>query len=229
MDPYYNIYLSSFVTLQPHQMTNEMRTELKKNLEEQLLRKCYKDYGIITKIFSLNTLSGGFIVPEDPNAGALYNAQISCRLCRPLKNKIMVCEITSINKTIMCLRNGPIYVIILEGNVNAENFVYKEQKNVWVANMGNNKGIPLLVGKYVKTKIFDVKLEHNSERIIAFGTLESLATESESKQMIDAKESETGEILTTEEFTKIISNDATLESENNDDDGADDDNNNDEN
>jgi DNA-directed RNA polymerase subunit E'/Rpb7 len=90
-------------------------------------------YGYISKIYKIEERHGGEIIAEDPTASATFKLKFSCKLCRPLKGTTIVCEVVSINKTIIGLRNGPIHMIITEGNINLDNFVYDEKQNVCLA------------------------------------------------------------------------------------------------
>jgi DNA-directed RNA polymerase subunit E'/Rpb7 len=179
--PYFNTFLYSTVSLHPSQMTNDIYIHLKNNLIRKLVGKCYKSYGYISKIYKIEERSTGKLIAEDPTASASYDIKFSCKLCRPLKNTVIVCEVIQINKSLIYLRNGPIHVFIFEGsdNINKTNFVYDERRNVLLAVIGNGKGIPVVIGTYIKIKVDDCRIENGSNKIIVLGILESLATKND--------------------------------------------------
>ena len=190
--PFLNTYLYTTVTLHPSQMNNDIYKHLKNNLIRDLQGKCYKSYGYISKIYKIEERHGGNMIAEDSSASATYKVKFSCKLCKPLKGSTIVCEVTDINKHLVHIENGPINVLIFEGHdqINQNNFIFDEKRNVLLANMGNGKGKPVKKGTYVKIKVIDSMLEHGSERIIVIGTLESLASSEESNKAITSKENE---------------------------------------
>ena len=110
--PYFNTILHSTVTLYPNQMDNDIYKHLKMNLIRKLEGKCFGMYGHISKIYKITDRSEGMLVPEDPNASVVYNIQFSCKLCRPLKDSIIICEVDKINRVMILFRNGPIHIFI---------------------------------------------------------------------------------------------------------------------
>jgi len=186
--PYFNTNLYTTVSLHPSQMDNDIYKHLKNNLIRKLQGKCYKSYGYIIKIYKIEERSEGKLIAEDNSASASYDVKFSCKLCKPLKNTLIICEIIQINKSIIYLKNGPIHVFILDngGNINQNNFIYNDRKNVLLANVGNNKGVPVIVGTFVKVKVIDTKIE--TQRIIVLGTMESMATKKESDESIVMRE-----------------------------------------
>jgi DNA-directed RNA polymerase subunit E'/Rpb7 len=186
--PYFNTYLYTTISLHPSQMDNDIYKHLKTNLQTKLQNKCYMHYGYISKIYKIEERHGGEIIAEDPTASATFKLKFSCKLCRPLKGTTIVCEVVSINKTIIGLRNGPIHMIITDGNINLDNFIYDEKQNVWLAYAQNGKGITIVNGTYVKAKVTDIKIEDKSDRILALGTLEEIASKRESDDVIMARE-----------------------------------------
>jgi DNA-directed RNA polymerase subunit E'/Rpb7 len=186
--PYFNTNLYTTVSLHPSQMDNDIYKHLKNNLIRKLQGKCYKSYGYITKIYKIEERSEGKLIAEDNSASAAYDVKFSCKLCKPLKNTLIICEIIAINKSVIYLKNGPIHVFILDNkdNVNQNNFIFDERKNVLFANIGNNKGSPVVIGTFVKVKVIDTKIE--TTRIIVLGTMESLASKKESDESITIRE-----------------------------------------
>lgn len=184
--PYFNTNLYTKISLHPSQMDNDIYKHLKNNLIKKLQGKCYKSYGYIIKIYKIEERSDGKLIAEDNSASASYEIKFSCKLCKPLKNSIIICEIVQINKSVIYLKNGPIHVFILDnaGNVNQHNFIYDERKNILLAkaNADKNKGIQVVIGTFVKVKVIDAKME--THRIIVLGTMEDLASKKESDESI---------------------------------------------
>ncbi len=202
--PYFNTYLYTTVTLHPSQMNNDIYKHLKSTLVKDLQGKCYKGYGHISKIYKIEDRKGGYIVAEDSSASATYQIKFSCKLCRPLKNTTIICEVIAINKSLIYVKNGPINILIFEGHdqINQSNFIYDEKRNALLANMGNGKGVPVSVGTYVKIKVVGALLEHGSQKIVVMGTLESLASKKESDEAIMMKENDDAEYVEYADYIK---------------------------
>lgn len=205
--PYFYTYLYTNVTLHPSQFDNDIYKHLKNNLIRKIQGKCYKQYGHVTKIYKIEELSGGNIVAEDTSASALYKVKFSCKICRPLKKSNIICEVIAINKSLIYLKNGPINVFIFEGNgnINLNNFIYDERRNVLLANIGGGKGIPVVAGTYIKIQVISSKIINNSAKILVLGTLENIASKDEIDNSIESKENndiESVEFVEYDDFVK---------------------------
>lgn len=202
--PYFNTYLYTTVTLHPSQMNNDIYKHLKNNLVKNYQGKSYKSYGYISKIYKIEERKGGMMIAEDSSASATYQVKFSCKLCRPLKNTTIICEVKAINKSLIHLVNGPINVLIFEGHdqVNQNNFIYDDKRNVLLANIGNGQGVPVTPGTYVKLRVIDSLLENISQKIIVLGTLESLATKKEINESINNKENDDAEFINYDDYIK---------------------------
>jgi DNA-directed RNA polymerase subunit E'/Rpb7 len=183
-----------------------MNNDIYKNLKANLIRihqnKCYLNYGYISKIYKIEERSGGIIIPEDPSASASYEVKFSCKLCRPLVNSIIVFKVLGVNKSIIYLNNGPIYMLIFDKNINMNNFVYDEKHNVWLAYTKNGKGIPIVIGTYVNATIIDTKIEDKTSKILALGILESISSTSEINNNIENQENEDSKIINYDDYMK---------------------------
>jgi len=205
--PYVNTYLTTKISLFANQMDNDIYKHLKENLIKKLQGKCYKSYGYISKIYKIDQILGNNIIPEDPSASVIYNVKFSCKLCKPLKNTTIIAEINKINKNIIFLTDGPIHIMIFEGNghVNENNFVYDDKIGYWLAKLGDtldvsgldigqspiskrDKGMKVTSGSYVKIKVIETRAENNSTRILVVGIMDSLASDKEVKELIKLKE-----------------------------------------
>lgn len=219
-NPYFNTYLYTTVTLQASQMNNDIYKHLKENLIRKLEGRCYGKYGFVSKVYKIEERTGGNIVPEDPMASAVYNIKFSCKLCRPLKETVIVCRVATINDKLICLKNGPIAIFIFSeiGNINIENFYFDNKRNVLIAYLDEQKtkGVQVNSGDYVKVKIMDVRLEDKTNRIIVIGTLESMATTKERDDSIRTEERDDLKFMTHDEymsgeaFDKIVDSDDEL-------------------
>lgn len=195
--PYINVYLYTTIGLYPSQFDNDIYKHLKNNLIRKLQGKCYKEYGYISKIYKIEEKSQGELIAEDPSASALYKVKIACKICKPLKGTVIVCEVVSINKALIHLRNGPINLLIFEdsGSINQNNFVFDDRKNVLIAKIGNNQRIPVIAGTFVEVKITATRLEHNSNRILVAGTLENIASKKAIEESIKQREGDNSEFM----------------------------------
>ncbi len=82
--PYIITEMTSSISLEPHQMNNNIYKNLKSNLIKRHEGKCYKDYGFISKIYEIVSYSNGYITPENPKAAARFSIVFTCKLCYPL-------------------------------------------------------------------------------------------------------------------------------------------------
>jgi DNA-directed RNA polymerase subunit E'/Rpb7 len=206
--PYFNTELYCRVALSPNQMDNDIYKHLKNNLIKKYQGKCYKSYGLIVKIHKINERSAGKLIAEDPSASAYYNVKFSCRLCKPLKNSIIVCEVVAISKSIIYLKNDKIDAFVLDSrnDVNPNNFIYDEKRNALIANIGNNQGIPVIEGVFLKVKVQGVRIEHGVNKIVVIGTLESMATQKESNESIIKRDDDDEDYKNYDEYNKQLEN-----------------------
>jgi DNA-directed RNA polymerase subunit E'/Rpb7 len=186
--PYFNTYLYSNISLHPSQMCNGIMTSLKENLIKKLQNRCYKSFGFITKIYNIKITKNGIIVPEDTSASALFEVKFSCKLCKPILNTSVVCEIVTIIKNTIYLKNGPINAVICitdehnNININLDNFIIKNNNVLYKLDKNNAK--ILNTGMFVKIKIIQLQFKDRSTHIRVEGYLERLATESEIDETI---------------------------------------------
>jgi len=206
--PYFNTELYCRVALSPNQMDNDIYKHLKNNLIKKYQGKCYKSYGLIVKIHKINERSAGMLIAEDASASAYYNVKFSCRLCKPLKNSIIVCEVMAISKSIIYLKNDKIDAFVLDSrnDVNPNNFIYDEKRNALIANIGNNQGVPVIEGVFLKVKVQGVRIEHGVNKIVVIGTLESMASQKESNDSIIKRDDDDEDYKNYDEYNKQLEN-----------------------
>lgn len=209
---YFNTTLGTEIALHPSQMDNNIYKHLKNNLIRRYQGKCFNKYGYISKIYKIESYTGGQINPEDSTASALYHIKFSCKLCHPLTNSIITCEVMGINKSIIYLQNGPIHILLFEGKdlINQEKFTYDDRRNTWLANIGDKKAIPIVAGVYINIKVINVLMKNGSDVIIVYGSLEGLATDNERNESIRVREDDDIKIL---EYDKFITETTTEISE----------------
>lgn len=210
--PYFNTFLYTRLSLHPSNMNNDIYKHLKKKLT-LLQGKCYKAYGYISKIYKIEEQSSGELIEEDNSASAFYNIKFSCKICIPLKNSFIICEVQSINKSLVHLINGPIHVLIFDtkANINQNNFKFDDKKNVLMAKTGANGdvGVPIVKGTFVKIKVINNKIE--PDKIFVLGTMESLATSEEIKESIMMKENDNKKFIDYDEYTTGKSDDTKFD------------------
>lgn len=203
--PYFNTTFSTSIGLHPSQMTKKIYENLKSNLIVQFQNKCFKSYGYISKIYNITKQEGGRIISENPDSIAVFRVEFLCKLCRPLKNSYIVCEVKKINRDAMYLVNGPIQAFILDVNlqINQQNIVYNENKNVFIGHDYINKTeVKIVEGSYVKVKCIDVRIEHGTDRIIIIGIVDSIPTQEEINNSTIEKETDELKYYAYDEYVK---------------------------
>ena len=177
--PYFNTYLYAKISLHSSQFGNDLSKHLKNNLIKRFQGKCYKSFGHITKIYNIVDRRRGVIEPEDTTASAVFDVKFGCKLCKPKKGTIIVCEVVKMIKDIILLRNGSINVVIFngKGNINENNFIYDDKRGTYLAKINQDKGVPIKIGTYVEVNVVSAQLETGSTQVIVIGTLEKMATQ----------------------------------------------------
>ncbi len=178
--PYINTKLFTTVSLKADQLNNKFYINLKKNLEEQILHKCYKNYGYIMDIYKIIKYSDGNIEPENYSASAKYDIEFSCRLCRPLRLRQIICEIDRVNKVLVTTTNGPIIVIITNDRINDKVFFTDNNNNLRYKKDGKTQ--LLKKGDFVKISLKATMFNHADTKIKAIGYLEEVATDDDVKE-----------------------------------------------
>ena len=181
--PNFNTYLEAKVVITPQQMDNNIYKHMKDNLIRDLEKKCYKNFGFISKIYKIEERTGGTIIQEDPNAAAVYMVKFACELWKPLRNTYIICEVMKINKSLIVLQRGPIIVFLFDYQLYGTNKIaYDERSNVWVAKLSDTKGIKVFEGTFIKILVEDINIEHKATQIIVLGSYDSVVTEIDNKE-----------------------------------------------
>lgn len=176
-NPYSNTILRAPVLLHPRQMNNNIYINLKKNLENQLLDKCYKNYGYICKIIKIVKHDDGRIEAENVEASARFNVEFSCKLCLPVENTTIVATIENINPLLITAINGPITIVITNDRIN-NNIFFKDNNNN-VRYEKEKKSLLLKKGDHIKVTILSIQFYHGHQGISAIGFLEGIPTDKE--------------------------------------------------
>ena len=184
INPYFNTTLTEIIGLHPSQINKKIYKGLKNNLVSKFENKCFKSYGFISKIYSIDSYEGGLIINENPLGSVLYKVTFKCKLCRPLRGSTIVFKVQNINSQIIYLVNGAIECLISEGfdKINKNNFKFDEKNNVLLGILDKNKGVKILQGSYINVKIIDIRIENSIQKIFAIGIMENIASEEQIKQ-----------------------------------------------
>lgn len=183
ISPYFNTKLSTTIILKPHQMNNAIYLNLKKNLEEKIVGKCYNKYGYVMKIIQIFDYKDGIIEAENIDSSALFSLDFSCRLCLPLKGMTIICRITNLNKALILAHNGPIIITITNNRINNELFFKDHNDNTRYKK--GNESYQLKKEDFIKITIETAKFFNNDEQINVIAFLNDMASEDEIKFFYD--------------------------------------------
>ena len=182
---YINTQLNENITLHPSLLNNELYLNLKNKLIEDYEDKCIRNYGYITKIYEICDYKNCIIQTNNPLCSATFKIKYNCRLCVPLKNKIVVCEVVSMNKHLITLKNGPLKVVITLNRINTDIFEKDNSNNIIFKYKNDVK--QLLKGDFVKIRIVTVLFNHGDRCIKSIGFMDSIANEKEIKHYLKSQ------------------------------------------
>lgn len=200
--PYIITTLTTDVSLKPRQMDNQIYKHLKENLTNKLVGKCYRKYGYIVKIYEITNYTKGRIIPENPQAAALFGCTFTCKLCNPIKNRNIVCKIQKISKLFINATNGPITVIITMDRINNKIFYLDQKTNKLFARLEKTKPIEITPGTYINVTIESKSFNDMDHIIMAMGRLTTLASEEDIKQSFEDEHGTADKVVS---FDKYIS------------------------
>ena len=186
--PYFVTNLNVNTVVYPNQINNEIRNNIKSNINKKLKNKCFKNFGYITDIFSIQEkIQDGFLIPEDSSASIHYNINFKAKLCNPIINSNICARIEGINKHMIMCKNGPINIVITSENINNDKFTYNSSKNVYFPLDEKKKEIktPLIEGTFIICKILNKRIIDQEKNIIVLGKLENIPTNNIIKSCID--------------------------------------------
>lgn len=186
--PYFNTHLYADIRLRPSQMNNNLIEELKQNLNQKLCSKCYKNYGYIDAIYDIdNDIKGGYIRAEDNTASSIHKIKFGCRIINPIIKGNLIAKIIGINNKVIIASDGPVVIMIGAKNINSNNIVYHNTAYYPLNESGKIINNPIVKDSYVKIKIFNKQVINGRDKILAFGTIESVASDDEVKKYMTLK------------------------------------------
>ncbi len=177
-NPYFTTKLSTTVILHPHQMNEKIYLNLKKNLEEKTVNRCFNKYGFIIKVIEILKYGDAVIEAENVDSSAIFSLDFSCKICLPMKNMQIICQINKFNKLLMIGVNGPITVVITNNRVN-ENVFFKDNNNNIRYKHKNGESKLLAAQEFIKVIIQTVKFFDGDEKITCIGFLNDIASDKE--------------------------------------------------
>lgn len=177
-NPSTNTTLVCPIMLYPNQMDNKMHIHIKSNLINKLEKKCFKNYGYINKIFSIEETSDGVIEAEDPTCSAKIIVKFICNLCLPIIEKEIICKIDRMNKVLISAINGPIKAIITADKINKDKFFPDINRNIRIK--GNSQVI--IPDMFIRVLVLSRSFSDYDKNIIVIGFLQDIATQDEINQ-----------------------------------------------
>ena len=163
------------ISIEPHQMSNDILTNMKIKLKNKLEKKCNRN-GFIDEIYRIIDFSDGYMPPENLNGAAIFEVSFHCRLCIPIENTIIIGLIRILNSELIIAINGPIIIFITKENINldvwniGEHYEHKQSKTKLASN------------DYIKIQILNKRINQNDSQIKAIGLLYDMATTEEVEQ-----------------------------------------------
>lgn len=172
------------VMLSPPELNNEIYLNIKRKLKKEHENRCFGNYGLITEIYKVDEYKKGKMSPENMSASVLFDVSFSCRLCVPLKNQKIICKVDRINRMLLRLKNGPIFVIVTNERINQKIFFIDDKNNIIYKK--DDQNIILKPNDYVKVTIERSTFHNGDTHIMALGILDSVATEKEIKEHFES-------------------------------------------
>lgn len=140
---------------------------------KQLVIKTYEKkcgpYGYIDKIYKLTEYKDNVAVSEELNNNILFNVTFTAKIYNPIKDHIILCTITNINKYLITCVNGPLKIII---NINHINHINFKLTNNQLYHIGTEKMLDINDQLYVK--IIDSNFYNNDDKIFVYAILQNI-------------------------------------------------------
>jgi DNA-directed RNA polymerase subunit E'/Rpb7 len=192
-------------------MDNKIYINLKKNLENKVTSRCFSKYGYIVKVIEILKWKDGIIEAENTASSALFDLEFSCRLCLPLENTQIICEVDRVNKLMITAKNGPILIVITTDRLNSSVFFMDNNNNIRYKKDGQSK--MLEPQDFIKVTIQTRQFFDGDDKIKAIGFADDIATEDEKKRYYADQYTSSDEIVEFEKYTSKPTEDETSESE----------------
>lgn len=172
VSPYYDTYQYTKIKVEPHYFNSDLESNMLHILRQKESKKCNKN-GFIDEIYQISKYNDGVIEAENLSGGAVFDIEYNCRICEPILNSTIICQVKTINPELVICSNGPIIV-----------FAPKERldKTFWDFNESfKNKvsGKDLKENDFVKVEILDRRINQGDYHINTIGRLMDNATKSE--------------------------------------------------
>jgi len=178
--PYIDTVLYTTVLLPPNMLDNKIYLNLKNNLENKILNKCYKNYGFVNDIYEILKYNDGVIEAENLAGSVLFDVSFSCRLCMPLIRKKIICQVERVNKILITAKNGPVLVIITNERINDKIFFIDNNNSIRYRKDGASH--ILKPTEFVKLEIQSRTFDDGGDKIKTIGYLDDMASEDEIKE-----------------------------------------------
>ena len=185
MKIYVNTLIETKELLYAYQMNNDLEYHIKQNLIKNYEKKCYKNYGYISKIYKINEINQKQIISEDIQSSQFFDVVFTCKLYYVIRGKELICKIDKTTEKLSTAVNGPVIVMITMDCIDSS----------------LSKKAVLIKGVYVRALIRGFTFEDKSKTIIAKGYILSIASPEEVKKFYDE---ETNEIDDDELNSEII-------------------------
>ena len=198
ISPFINTVIQNSTILHPYQMNNSVYRSLKTNLERKLVGKCFSNYGYIVKIIEILSYKDGVIEAENTESSALFDLTFSCRICAPLKNTQIICEIDRVNKLLITAVNGPILIVITNDRTNSKVFFKDNNNNIRYKKEGQS--LMLQPHDFIKVTLQTIQFFDGDEKIKAIGFMEDIADESEKKKYYEDQYVESNDYVDFNEY-----------------------------
>ena len=183
--PFVDTLLRASVPLRPHQMGNDVYSNLKNNLIKRVKKRNFGKHGHIAGVYRVQGYENNVVCAEDRDASALYEVDFSCRLCKPMEGMRIVCRVETLSRVIVRLVHGPIYVIVTSDRLNEGVFFRDGERALRYRRDG--KSTVLGAGDFVKVSLGPVSFNTGST-IICLGFLEDVASSDEVKEFYTAED-----------------------------------------
>ena len=167
--------LDATVVITPSQLNNDLYMNIKDNLEKRLIGKCYKNYGLIEKIYNIQKISDGKINQEDNDCNVYYNVSFHCRILKPVINSTIIAKVNSINNDYIFLTSSNIKIIVTNKKI-GNNYINDTINNTY-KNKETNKVIEN--GDFMKVNVLKYQLMDKEKNIYVEGSLVDEATDEE--------------------------------------------------
>lgn len=172
VSPYFDTYQYTKIKLDPHYFNSDIESNMLHILRQKESKKCNKN-GYIEEIYQISSFNDGMIEAENLSGGAIFDVKYNCRICEPVINSTIVCQVKTLNPELVICSNGPIIV-----------FAPKERldKTFWDFNESfkNRKtGKELKENDFVKVKILDRRINQGDYHINTIGRLMDHASKEE--------------------------------------------------